>query len=308
MSQVNRPRAGFTLVELIIVMAIVSLLAALILGAVQVSRASARRLQCQNNLRQIGLAMQVHHDNLEHFPSGWSAPEGWAWGALILPYMESAGLYENLNVRYHPVYYNMTTPPDAGEEGDVSLSFYLCPADGSIKRNPNYTSGGGVGYMKSNYVASHGDTRFITHMVNKHTGIFGLASQVRIPQITDGTSNTFLVGERRMSTKGIPSKGARFPGAIWIRCINKGGTYMLGSSVAGLVGGTRSDHRRAVPKLNTEQANYWGFSSMHRKGANFVFADASVHFIYDQIDYQVYRNMANIDDGNDMSIYVARGF
>src|SRR6187549_1133043 len=101
-SRISRSR-GFTLVELLVVMAIIGTLVAMLMPAVQMARESSRRMSCGNNLHQLGVAMQNYQDALSCFPSGYidnatANSEGWGWGALVLPYMEQQGLYDTLGV------------------------------------------------------------------------------------------------------------------------------------------------------------------------------------------------------------------
>jgi prepilin-type N-terminal cleavage/methylation domain-containing protein len=275
----DRTRPAFTLVELLVVLAIIGILMALLLPAVQHVRESARRLQCQNNLKQIGLAMQTYHDRYKVFPSGWIGPTGMTWGAYILPDLEQTPLYDALRVNE----FGDVMPPDAGTEYDILLPIYVCPTDSGPDINGNYSHDGTIGYKKSNYIGVNGGTNFVEHRSQDPSGVFGVASRVGIQSIKDGASNTFLVGEREFDMK----KG--FRGAIWMRAINKVGSYMYGPAVVGTCG------KRIL--LNSSRTRFIGFSSAHSSGALFLFADGGVRFISDSIDGDVYASMAKKSDG-----------
>ncbi len=282
----SRKPLGFTLIEFLVVIAIIAILVSLLLAAVQRTRASARELQCQHNLRQIGLAMHTHHEKLEKFPPGWYGTNSWAWGAVLLPYMDNAGLARGLDVSNDPEWFFDHPPPNAGERGDTSLAFYLCPDDGIARRNPNYTSDGSVGYYKSNYVAVNGDSVHIQQAYYTQSGVFGIASEISMAEIPDGLSYTFLVGERATYRDGMK-------GAIWMRATNRVGNYFQGSAVAGTCGGKST--------LNAQRSDIIGFSSPHLgHGANFVFGDTTVRFINEDIDPEIYRNLANRKDGQQL--------
>lgn len=105
------PRRGFTLIELLVVIAIIAVLIALLLPAVQQAQEAARRTQCKNNIKQLGLALHNYHDVYRTFPTGWIAVEngrhnaheglnGAGWGSMILPYLDQAPLYQKFNCDY----------------------------------------------------------------------------------------------------------------------------------------------------------------------------------------------------------------
>jgi prepilin-type N-terminal cleavage/methylation domain-containing protein len=147
-------RRGFTLVELLIVIAIIGMLVSLLLPAVQAAREAARRTECANNLKQIGLALQAYHDARRGFPPGWlwappadqSGGSSWAWSVFILPYLERNSLYDELRVDDGSA---LVPPP--GDPRDTLLPMFVCPSDVGPDRNKWFR-----GYAKSNYPGVNG--------------------------------------------------------------------------------------------------------------------------------------------------------
>lgn len=268
-------RLGFTLIELLVVVAIIGLLISLLLPAVQQARETARRTQCQNNLKQLGLALHNYHGSHTSFPSGWIGPTSFSWCSLLLPELDQLAIFKQLGVSLGKF------PAPAGSKLDIPLAAFLCPSDGKATANKHYTHDGTVGYQKSSYPGVHGDYVYINQIVNSHTGAFGMASHTRLSDISDGPTNTFLVGERRLDKD--------FRGAIWMRATNKTGTYMQGSSVVGTCGRNLN---------NIKQSRYIGFSSQHLDGAFFLMCDGAVHFVHENISVKVYRNLGRRNDGN----------
>jgi prepilin-type N-terminal cleavage/methylation domain-containing protein len=181
-------RAAFTLIELLVVIAIIGVLIALLLPAVQAAREAARRTQCLNNLRQIGLAMHGYHDLNNKFPpGGWEwRPFGdttrrqLAWSMLILPHAEQAPLYTSLNI-------NLPFDATANTTGAATiLSVYLCP---SSRRDTPLVQGRGA----CDYGGIYGER--ITSPNNPPKGSMLYDRPLGIPQLRDGTSQTILIGE-----------------------------------------------------------------------------------------------------------------
>jgi prepilin-type N-terminal cleavage/methylation domain-containing protein len=194
------PKCGFTLVELLVVIAIIAILIALLLPAVQAARESARRVQCQNNLKQLGLAIHNYHDVHKVLPpSGINRPTTgnldprsgtqFSWIALILPQIEQSSLHDQIDFRMSA--FQQATNPQA-----MSISTLRCPSDGSTPRpfeDPVLTAG--KVFAKGNFAA------FVTpfHVENqwRYPGAIVSNRRQSFGDLTDGTSNTVMLSELR---------------------------------------------------------------------------------------------------------------
>jgi prepilin-type N-terminal cleavage/methylation domain-containing protein len=266
-------RPGFTLIELLVVIAIIGVLIALLLPAVQKIRAAARRMQCSNNLKQIGLAMHNYHDSYGRLPMGeltrvGLAPDpGWTWCIMLWPFVEQDNWSRQVdpdltNVKNVP---ELGTPPIPSEANGLnhSRSVFLCPADVADDTNLAFstTVGGTVytGYGKCNYVINR---RVLGPGAGGNT-----PSNMSLTQITDGTSNVLLAGERDYTH-------------------NVAGTILrVGSSACyeGRPGYGINIKNSANPPNGTVAATSaserFGFTSLHTGGCNFLRCDAGVWFI-----------------------------
>ncbi len=266
-------RVGFTLIELLVVIAIIAILIALLLPAVQKIREAAARLTCQNNLKQIGLALHSYYEANDEFPVGCddgpTKEERWGWAVYIMPYLELTALYKQLQVDQGKQLHDILN-----ENQDLILQGipqYACPSDenneiqlhrhfnGNAKTTPN-NSNFKIG--KSNYVGCSG---YWENNSKNNNGILTRGRKVTMSMISDGASNTFMVGER----------DERCWSACWAGVRNPPGPHWWG--VAGTLG-----------RVSTE-LNFAGddcrevFSSKHEGGANFLMGDGSVHFIKETI-------------------------
>ena len=291
---------GFTLIELLVVIAIIAILIALLLPAVQQAREAARRTQCRNNLKQIGIALHNYHDNHRVFPSGWigvntsGQPDmhegisGFGWATMILPMLDQSPLYNSLNFNT-----SMATAANTAA-WLLPLPAFRCPSDPSDNLwNLELHDASTVAMPTANYVGSfgpegmedlcfdppsgsdpHGEPKAAPFQCNGD-GFLAHNSSVKMRDITDGTSNTYVVGERRSDT-GLGWH------STWV------GVYPEGEEAAARVLGA-SDHTPNHPDTHFDD-----FSSQHEGGAHFLFADGRVQFVGENMSLTVYRNLSTI--------------
>jgi prepilin-type processing-associated H-X9-DG protein len=290
----------------LVVVAIIGVLIALLLPAVQYAREAARRGSCVNNLKQIGIALHNYHNNFATFPPGYSSNwkrdgtdfglaqddigMGWAWGSMILPQMEQPALFNAIN-------FDLTmTYPDNYTAQLKRVQNYLCPSDVTpdmvpVRNQENtdtvYTVGTG------NYVGMYGLGE-IGESPGRADGLFFRNSKIGMADITDGASNTFAVGERSHNLSYVTWTGRAIGGWLFATSSFEGGmdkfnpdpeesfTMILGP--VGLEDGLRTPNN---PEAHVE--DYW---SWHPGGVHFLFADGSVHFIKSTIHPLPYRALA----------------
>ena len=296
--------SGFTLVELLVVIAIIGILVGLLLPAVQAAREAARRMQCSNNVRQIGLALHNYESAHKKFPPGWIAntpagEPGWGWATALLPFMEQNNVYQRLDLNVE-IIATQNMPMI-----ETVIPTFICPSDPSLAlfqiaeaHDHDHLHGSGAfddddhdephnvdegeklfTIAKSNYVGVFG-TGEVDESPYNSDGTFWGNSRVRMQDFVDGTSNTIVIGER----------SSRLGGSLWHGVIPE-----ANASFARIVGST--DH---VP--NSPVGHYDDFSSFHATGANFIMGDCSVRLIPDTIDENVYRAMATRMGGEAYSL------
>jgi prepilin-type N-terminal cleavage/methylation domain-containing protein/prepilin-type processing-associated H-X9-DG protein len=266
-------RHAFTLIELLVVIAIIAILIGLLLPAVQKVREAAARLQCQNNLKQIGLACHAYHDARKSFPPGYvatasypSTSPGWGWGTFLLPYIEQDNLYRQLNL-YAPV----ETQPAI----QTLVPVYLCPSDqlpDSAFPVTDATLTTITLAAPSSYAATVGqDASEVDALTGD--GVFYRNSKTRLTDISDGTSNTTLIGDRAWTqTKGIWA-GAP-DGAV-----TRAGEQNVWPNATGPSQALVLVHNNWVNITTDADGGLDDFSSNHTGGVNMLFADGSVHFL-----------------------------
>jgi prepilin-type N-terminal cleavage/methylation domain-containing protein len=301
-------RSGFTLVELLVVIAIIGVLVALLLPAVQAARESARRMQCQNNLKQMGIAVHNHHDVFKTIPNS-RYDDRYTWVVDLMPFIEQKTLFDqwNLSLRY----YQQT---DQARLTTIAMMF--CPSrrshklgtNGSISLPPNdvqdNTSNPPVPGALADYAACVGSTGRDywwdgmgtsggDNTLLKCRGAFRLrnnwmvgapSSSImpgrRLAEFTDGTSNTILIGEKHVQAGQFGKAGG------------DGSTYNGDKGYAFRGAGPNYPLAR-TPQQNLN-ANFGGY---HPSVCQFVMGDGSVRAVKVSINTTVLGNLADVDDG-----------
>lgn len=305
---------GFTLIELLVVIAIIAILIALLLPAVQQAREAARRSQCKNNMKQLGLAFHNYHDTFDRLPPYCVAGgvpnqeinNNWSYASMILPYLEQSALYEQLAVgksnlvpRTAMANVNDYTTANAGSKEALfttPLSVFLCPSASGERVNQFQARMGTMMYAGNNQI-----------FTQPSTNIGARATPLR--DIVDGTSNTLLMGEKALMAQPFLSVGA-----IWGAgrvCGNRlvivaaqcpMNTPFDGSHVA-----ATNCYIENTPSTLVSRAS---LSSAHIGGAHMLLCDGSVRFVSENIDANpvtgstgaggnyLYQNIFNINDKN----------
>ncbi len=331
--RIHKRQSGFTLVELLVVIAIIGVLVALLLPAIQAAREAARRTQCTNNLKQIGLALQNYHAAKNTFPPGYiwkyGAPEGnehdprgnWSWGALIMPYMELSSLYQNLDVNKRTLSENIDIASNLYAMQSL-FPMFRCPTDEGPATNTarpfDGISTSGQYLTLSNYIGVNGcDLLRRVPEGPQRAGIFHEDDGTPIKKITDGTSNTLMVGERtwRRVVQGTNKTDDIIAGAatlLGIRGRREWSIYGVADSMGdgsfkiNYSGGPATDFTLA------QQRSMRAYGSEHVGGAMFALADGSTRFIDESIDADldaegvtiqkdpnsVWENLCAREDGN----------
>ena len=273
---------AFTLIELLVVIAIIAILIALLLPAVQQAREAARRTQCRNNLKQMGLAMHNYHDLHGSFPYGLWDDDSYGWGTFLLPFLDQGPIYNRINFNY----YNPGRPDrvnimSAVEGGRVPvpdhviyspLSVYLCPSSPVQVRENGNRGGARTDYLGCNGTFDDGVfVRMTDQRANQEQDKI-----ISLRDITNGASNTFTIGEA--SPHAVWGWPGASPGDEGTQFRADGYGYWVGSIYHD------EDHMRKTDTRLNVGGDDDSFGSYHVGGAHFLFADGRVKFISENID------------------------
>ena len=326
-------RPAFTLIELLVVIAIIAILIALLLPAVQQAREAARRSQCRNNLKQLGLAIHNYHDLFDRMPIGYidtatptnaaTQDGGWSWAAQILPQLDQAPLFNQFNFRVHP-HGKLANETGNTIAGATPLAVYTCPSDvkpntrksGSSDPTATSTANGVVeAAATSSYVGNSGpfNAQFCDQAVPgyqsvRSVGAFRVNLGLRLRDFTDGLSNSMLVGE----TQWNQTRNNLLYGSVQ----NAGGADCTDLSEYRT---NPYNHLRSTNTFMNATAvvypnkYFTAFASVHIGGMHVLMGDGSVRFLSEYIDntstnftdpgitangpYGLYQRLSAIADG-----------
>ena len=298
---------GFTLIELLVVIAIIAVLIGLLLPAVQAAREAARRAQCLNNLKQVGLAMHNYHSSLDSFPPGYvtalstATPAmeigpGWGWGALILSELEQKPIYNAVNF-FLPI-----TDPGSQTVRTANLSVFLCPSNVGTGPITLKNAAGTVlvsDLAASQYVASVGQFEPDDSPASNN-GVYFRNSRIGFRDITDGSSSTLMAGERSRNVANATWVGV-IPTAQ--SCTNPQWRNQECDTAGVLVlchtGPNINNGTIYVPNSKLADAeDYW---SLHPGGCNFLFCDGSVRFVKETVNPGVFSYLSTRAGGEVVS-------
>lgn len=281
----TRARIGFTLIELLVVIAIIAVLVAILLPAVQQAREAARRSQCRNHMKQMGLAVHNYIELTQVFPyAGISANHANGF-VMILPYLDQANVYNKFDFS-----------ADLGgssaknwEAKIIPIDVYFCPSRSRLRQTVisspvNYYYDG----ARSDYSLNCGSVNCFSTNIVDWTGIANIQSSIAIRDVRDGLSNVFLIGEKRTEqVTGSTSTPAAPDAKVSDNAYWHWGNYSCRLTKYPM-------NRDIAAGFSDTSAN---FGSTHAGGAHFLVCDGSVHFVSEDIDLTVYQYLGQRADG-----------
>jgi prepilin-type N-terminal cleavage/methylation domain-containing protein len=317
MSWAKRAR-GFTLVELLVVIAIIGVLVALLLPAVQAAREAARRTQCSNNFKQLGISFHNYHDTLGTFPPGVLAnglnsglsnpPHAMSWMPNLLPYMEQKPLYDQMQ----PYMSTRSSAAFPSNLFNTVIKTLVCPSDGNSPQTgvmagegdppPDYNDG-----FMGNYLACHGSTEITAANSRDMDGIFYYLSRNGFASITDGTSNTVMTSEILLTqVRHLRDWRGRYYRADHNSSLfstilppNPGG----GTPIADKARTCEAGSPAYAPCQASTDPQVIYARSRHPGGVNAGLGDASVRFISSTINLQTWKDLGTRAGGETTTDY-----
>jgi len=291
-------RPAFTLVELLVVIAIIGVLIALILPAVQAAREAARRTQCQNNLRQLALAVQTHHDARGAFPTGRDSKGKLAvsWAFHLLPYLEQSAIHrafrKGVEVDHDDNAMAMRTP----------VATFFCPSrrapaadrdfdnDDLPTLKPGVAAGGDYAANVGDEMDNDGADGFDA----EEAGPIYTRSKINARHVTDGLSNTFVIGEKFITELVAPDEEPPAPGRE--HAYRGDSAIFAGDSLETILRTADEGFPESGPDDDDDER----FGSEHGQQSHFAFLDGSVRLIQHDIEEEAYEFMGIIADGQDL--------
>ena len=311
---------GFTLIELLVVIAIIAVLIALLLPAVQQARVAARRSQCKNNMKQLGLALHNYHDTFTVFPPGGttliaSIRQGHNLFADLLPYFDQAAIYNQMN--WSTSGWNTgSAAPTAHESATLKvLPSLICPTSTTATYNgygwyPGTTYPYLSGQAVTHYAAIMGSTQAPNTTARSTTGLFQLNGKNGIRDISDGASNTMALGEYSGLAKGQPKGKVNLAGPdqtygwfnsspAWYGFYDYGDAGVYGIQLGAMKTVTYAPNAAWLFGGASTSFNQ-SLKSSHVGGVHCLLGDGAVRFLSDSIALPTLYNLADIADGNRM--------
>ncbi|MEO8495605.1 MAG: DUF1559 domain-containing protein [Planctomycetota bacterium] len=314
-------RRGFTLVELLVVIAIIGILVALLLPAVQAAREAARRMQCGNNLKQLGLALHNYHDTYKVFPMGVMNPgvnpgsagtlpylttcsvtcRNTPWTLYILPYIEQQPLHDQIDFSLAMGPAQRSGAGPAIHQGalfaNTPLGVFQCPSDPvyqdpyQLAGNAHYaiTNGRRTSYWFPAIDRLEDRTQPWDRDISNNRAMFGINGGARIGDVKDGTSNTMMLSETPFKKNVVQY------GPFWTAW-----NYTSGVEFGQIIN-RKAGCANAAGLFTCPTA--WGAGSLHPGGMQEALADASVRFVPETIDFAILQGLVRISGGESLGDY-----